>query len=251
MEPRLQVRNLSVAWGTRKVVEDIDFDIAAGETVALVGESGSGKSSIAKAILRLTPAGGRVLWRGVDLLKCAPAALRVQRRELQIIFQDPYSSLNPRMRIGQSVAEPLDVFEPKLSAAARAGRVDAMLERVGLSSQVRDRYPHEFSGGQCQRVGIARAMILQPRLLVCDEPVSALDVSIQGQIVNLLQDLQQETGMGMLFISHNLAVVRHLSHRVMVLHAGRLVETAACETLFAVPQHPHTQSLLAASLSRL
>jgi oligopeptide/dipeptide ABC transporter ATP-binding protein len=178
------------------------------------------------------------------------AQLRAQRRNLQIVFQDPLASLNPRMSVGDAIAEPLKIFEPGLSASARREKVATMLERVGLSGGVAGRYPHEFSGGQCQRIAIARAMVLNPKLLICDEAVSSLDVSIQGQIVNLLLDLQRETAMAMLFISHNLAVVRHLSHRVLVMYLGRLVEVCEGEALFAAPLHPYTRALLA-SVPRL
>jgi oligopeptide transport system ATP-binding protein len=174
--------------------------------------------------------------------------LRRLRRDLQIVFQDPLASLDPRMTVGESIAEPLRIFEPGLDAGARSARVGGMLQRVGLSSEMIGRYPHQFSGGQCQRIGIARAMILSPKLLVCDEPVSSLDVSIQGQIVNLLLDLQRDAGTAMLFISHNLAIVRHLSHRILVMYAGRLVEVAPRDALFAAPIHPYTRALLAAVL---
>ncbi len=243
----LSVRNLQVCFGAFAAVQDVSFDLAAGETLGLVGESGSGKSTLARAILRLIPAaGGQVLWNGEDLLACPPRELRQRRRDLQIVFQDPLASLNPRMSVGDALAEPLKIFEPTLTAGVRAARIAAMLERVGLTADMARRYPHEFSGGQCQRIGIARAMMLRPKLLICDEPVSSLDVSIQGQIVNLLADLQKELGTAMLFISHNLAVVRHLSHRVLVIYRGRPVEAAACEALFAAPVHPYTRALLAA-----
>ena len=222
--------------------------MGAGETLGLVGESGSGKSTLARALLRLIPAArGTVMWRGVDLLSCDAATLRRQRRDLQMVFQDPLASLNPRMTVGETLAEPLEIFEPGLAARERAGadRGDAGTSRSGARRRSR-RYPHEFSGGQCQRIGIARAMMLRPKLLVCDEPVSSLDVSIQGQIVNLLIDLQREFGTAMLFISHNLAVVRHLSHRVLVMYLGRIVEMAARDALFAAPAHPYTRALLAA-----
>ena len=245
--PLLQVRNLRVEFGRQLAVRDVNFDLFAAEAVGLVGESGAGKSTVARALLRLLqPEQGSVELAGVDLLKCAPAVMRAQRRNLQIVFQDPLASLNPRMTVGDAIAEPLIIFEPELTAAARRGKVAAMLERVGLTADMASRYPHEFSGGQCQRIGIARAVVLKPNLLVCDEAVSSLDVSIQGQIINLLLDLQQEMGMAILFISHNLAVVRHLSHRVLVMYLGKLVEVAPCEALFAAPVHPYTRALLAA-----
>ncbi len=245
--PLLQVRDLRVEFGRHAVLSDVTFDLFAGETLGLVGESGSGKSTLARAILRLVRASqGSVLWIGQDLLSCERPALRRLRRDLQIVFQDPLASLDPRMMVGETIAEPLRIFERGLDARARRGRVGAMLERVGLNAGMMSRYPHEFSGGQCQRIGIARAMILNPKLLICDEPVSSLDVSVQGQIVNLLLDLQRDAGTAMLFISHNLAVVRHLSHRIMVMYAGRLVEIASCDALFAAPRHPHTRALLAA-----
>jgi len=192
------------------------------------------------------PARGSVEFSGLDLLKAPPAVMRAQRRDLQIIFQDPLASLNPRMTIGAAIAEPLVIFEPELTAVERRQKVAGILQRVGLSADMASRYPHEFSGGQCQRIGIARATVLRPKLLVCDEVVSSLDVSIQGQIINLLLDLQQDMGMAMLFISHNLAVVRHISHRVMVMYRGELVEVASCEALFTAPVHPYTRALLAA-----
>jgi oligopeptide transport system ATP-binding protein len=246
-EPLLRVLDLRVEFGGRAAVCGVGFELFAGETLGLVGESGSGKSTLARAILRLLPAArGAVVWRGVDLASCSAAALRPLRRDLQIVFQDPLASLNPRMTIGESIAEPLRIYAAALSTHERNRRVAAMLERVGLAAGMSGRYPHEFSGGQCQRVGIARAMILGPQLLICDEPVSSLDVSIQGQIVNLLLDLQRDAGTAMLFISHNLAVVRHLSHRILVMYAGRLVEIAPRDALFAAPLHPYTRALLAA-----
>jgi oligopeptide transport system ATP-binding protein len=243
----LRVADLRVDFGAHAAVRDVTFDLFAGETLGLVGESGSGKSTLARAILRLVRSSkGSVVWRGQDLLACEPAALRPLRRDLQIVFQDPLASLNPRMTVGETIAEPLRIFEPALNAPARRSRVGGMLERVGLAAGMMNRYPHEFSGGQCQRIGIARAMILGPKLLVCDEPVSSLDVSVQGQIVNLLLDLQRDAGTAMLFISHNLAVVRHLSHRILVMYSGRLVEIAPRDALFAAPVHPYTRALLAA-----
>ena len=246
-ESLIEVRGLRVEFDGRAAVEDADFEIAAGEVLGLVGESGSGKSTLARALLRLVPvARGYVSFRGTDLLRCSGSALRRLRRDLQIVFQDPLASLDPRMTVGEILAEPLQIFEPGLAARERRTRVGEMLERVGLTASVAGRYPHEFSGGQCQRIGIARAMMPRPALLVCDEPVSSLDVSIQGQIVNLLSDLQRDSGTALLFISHNLAVVRHLSHRVMVMYAGRIVETAVRDALFDAPVHPYTRALLAA-----
>lgn len=243
----LSVRRLQVRFGRFTALDDVTFDLQSGETLGLVGESGSGKSTLARAILRLIPAaGGEVRWDGENMLAWSGRQLRRRRREMQIVFQDPMASLNPRMSAADAIAEPLDIFEPALPAAERRRRVGEMLERVGLSATMADRHPHEFSGGQCQRIGIARAMILKPRLLVCDEPVSSLDVSIQGQIVNLLADLQRDCGTAMLFISHNLAVVRHLSHRVLVIYRGRAVEMADRDALFAGPVHPYTRALLAA-----
>ena len=244
--PLLQVRNLRVDFGSQTALRDVSFDLFSRETVALVGESGSGKSTLARAILRLVHAAqGRVEFMGLDLLRSPASVMRAQRRNLQIVFQDPLASLNPRMTVGDAIAEPLKIFEPQSNAAERRQRVAAMLERVGLSSGLASRYPHEFSGGQCQRIAIARAMVLHPKLLICDEIVSSLDVSIQGQIVNLLLDLQ-DAGMAVLFISHNLAVVRHLCHRVLVMYLGKLVEIAPCDVLFASPVHPYTRALLAA-----
>ncbi len=243
----LEVRGLSVEFGGRAVLDDVSFEIAPAEILGLVGESGAGKSTLARALLRLVAAArGAVIWRGVDLLGCTNAAMRRYRRELQIVFQDPLASLDPHMTVGEILAEPLEIFEPALSAREREGRIGAMLERVGLAPSAVHRYPHEFSGGQCQRIGVARAMLPAPRLLICDEPVSSLDVSIQGQIVNLLSDLQRDLGTSMLFISHNLAVVRHLSHRVMVMQAGRIVEIGDRDALFAAPTHPYTRALLEA-----
>jgi oligopeptide transport system ATP-binding protein len=244
----LRVRKLRVEFGRHVAVCGADLDLHSGETLGLVGESGSGKSSLARAILRLIePVDGTVEWRGENLLSCTRARLRQLRRDLQIVFQNPTASLNPRMSIAAAVAEPLIIFAPQLDAAAQRSKVAAMLERVGLNGAVGRRYPHELSGGQCQRVAVARAMIMSPKLLICDEPVSSLDVSIQGQIVNLLADLQAEFGTAMLFISHNLGVVRHLSERIMVFYRGRCIELAARDDLFARPLHPYTRTLLAAA----
>jgi oligopeptide transport system ATP-binding protein len=246
--PLLKVSELSVRYASRAVVDRVSFDLSAGETLSLVGESGSGKSSLARAVLRLIEAAdGKVEWLGENLLTCPPAQLRAKRRDLQMVFQDPLASLNPRMSVGDSISEPLKIFESRMDATQRQRRVADMLQRVGLDAAMAGRYPHEFSGGQCQRIGIARAMMLNPKLLICDEAVSSLDVSIQGQIINLLLDLQRETGMAMLFISHNLAVVRHLSSRVMVMFRGRLVEIATRDALFSAPVHPYTRALLNAA----
>jgi oligopeptide transport system ATP-binding protein len=243
----LKVRDLRVNYGSQAVLRGVNFELSAGETVGLVGESGSGKSTLARAILRLLqPAQGSVDFLGLDLLTCPAATLRSRRRDLQIVFQDPLASLDPRMTVAQAIGEPVEIFEPATSRGDRRRLIYAMLERVGLGGGMAGRYPHELSGGQCQRVGIARAMILNPKVLVCDEVVSSLDVSIQGQILNLLLDLQQQSGMAVLFISHNLAVVRHLSHRVVVMYLGKLVEVAPCEALYAAPVHPYTRALLAA-----
>ena len=246
-DPLLRIIDLRVDFDAHTALGGVSFDLWPGETVGLVGESGSGKSTLARAILRLVRAqAGAVLWRGRDLLACDAAALRSLRRDLQIVFQDALASLNPRMTVAESIAEPLRIHAGKLSERELQGRVAQMLERVGLSAAMMGRYPHEFSGGQCQRIGIARAMILEPKLLICDEPVSSLDVSIQGQIVNLLLDLQRDSGTAMLFISHNLAIVRHLSHRILVMYAGKLVEIAPRDALFGSPNHPHTRALLSA-----
>ncbi|HVC02421.1 MAG TPA: oligopeptide/dipeptide ABC transporter ATP-binding protein [Steroidobacteraceae bacterium] len=254
--PLLEVRSLRVEFDAGRglirrrrftAVDDMSFVLGAGETLGVVGESGSGKSTLARALLRLVPAAaGEVRWRGENLLDLGRRALRERRRALQMVFQDPLASLDPRMTVGEILAEPLRIFEPRVRRQQRRERTDRMLRRVGLPRWTSNHYPHEFSGGQCQRIGIARAMMSAPELLICDEAVSSLDVSIQGQIVNLLTDLQAESGMAMLFISHNLAVVRHISHRVLVMYRGRLVETAPREALFAGPLHPYTRALLAA-----
>jgi oligopeptide transport system ATP-binding protein len=246
-QPLLTVRNLSVSFHSRDALRDINFELNAGETVGLVGESGAGKSTLARVIVGLLPPSrGRIEFLGAELIHGSAPFPRAQRRHLQMVFQDPLASLDPRMTVQEAIGEPLRVFEPLLSETEMRRRVTAALARVGLDSQAGARYPHEFSGGQCQRIGIARATILMPKLLICDEVVSSLDVSIQGQIVNLLKDLQRDMGMAMLFISHNLAVVRHVSHRVMVIRAGELVEVAPTNRLFEAPGHPYTRTLLAA-----
>ncbi len=257
-QPLLSVRDLAVHFPVRsgvlarnrvlKAVDGVSFDLHEGETLGIVGESGCGKSTLGRAVLRLLePAAGRVLWLGRDLGGLGAADLRRQRRDMQIIFQDPLAALDPRMTLGEIIGEPLRTHEPALGRAAIEERVAAMMRRVGLLPQQINRYPHEFSGGQCQRIGIARAMILGPKLVVCDEPVSALDVSIQAQIVNLLKALQAESGLALLFISHNLSVVRHISHRILVLYLGRVVELGDARTVCAAPRHPYTQALVSAA----
>ena len=229
-----------------RAVDDVSLSIMPGETLGLVGESGCGKSTLGRLLIRLLEASdGNVLFDGADIMALPPKQLRETRRGMQIVFQDPYGALNPRMTVEDIVMEPLVIHGAKADAAAR-DKVAAMLERVGLSARAASRFPHEFSGGQRQRIGIARALILRPRFIVCDEAVSALDVSVQAQIVNLLQDLQQEMGLTYLFIAHDLSVVRHISDRVAVMYLGRIVELARKEELYAAPMHPYTQALLAA-----
>ncbi len=253
----LQVSDLHVGFAvntgwfskpqTLKAVDGISFDLNAGETLGIVGESGSGKSTLARAILRLIePTAGVVSWMGTDVGQLGPEAMKQMRQNLQIVFQDPLASLNPSMTIGDSIAEPLRVFEPGLNTRARSERISAMMQRVGLDYALINRYPHELSGGQNQRVGIARAMILKPKLLICDEAVSALDVSIQAQIITLLKDLQREFGLSLIFISHDLSVVWDVSHRILVMYLGSVVELAKRDDLFAHPQHPYTQQLISA-----
>jgi oligopeptide transport system ATP-binding protein len=230
-----------------KALQDISFSVQRGETLGIVGESGCGKSTLGRCILQLlTPEQGRVLWMGQDIAALPPEEMRKHRKDLQIIFQDPLASLNPRMTVGEIIADPLKTLMPELKAKERRDRVIRTMEAVGLLPEMINRYPHEFSGGQAQRIGIARALITEPKLIVCDEPVSALDVSIQAQILNLLADLKEAFGLTLIFISHNLSVVRHVSDRIMVLYLGRIVELADGDDLYDDPKHPYTRALLTA-----
>jgi oligopeptide transport system ATP-binding protein len=232
---------------TLKAVDGVNVHLYEGETLGVVGESGCGKSTFARAIIGLVEAtDGDVVWMGQDLTKMKDVQRRETRKEIQMIFQDPLASLNPRMTIGDIIAEPLETFYPKLSKAEVKDRVKEMMMRVGLLPNVINRYPHEFSGGQCQRIGIARALILKPKMIICDEPVSALDVSIQAQVVNLLKELQKELGLSLVFIAHDLSVVKHISDRVLVMYLGNAVELGESDELFANPKHPYTRALMSA-----
>ncbi len=229
-----------------QAVDGVSFDVAKGETLALVGESGCGKTTTAKTVLRLIePTSGSIRLEGQELATLGKEAMREHRRDMQIIFQDPYASLNPRFRAGDIVAEPLRNFGVN-SKAERTERMQWLFSKVGLRPESAAKYPYEFSGGQRQRLGIARALALNPKLIVCDEPVSALDVSVQAQVVNLLMDLQQELGIAYLFVAHDLAVVRHISHRVAVMYLGHVVELGDRDTIFNAPRHPYTEILLSA-----
>jgi len=257
--PLLEARNLrktfsapagTFAMGERArviAVEGASLDLAAGETLAIVGESGSGKTTLARMLLRLIePDSGELLIEGRDFLAARGPALRALRREMQMVFQDPFGSLDPRMRVGAIVGEPLEIHEPQLSRAQRRDRVAEILRAVGMNEDAMTRYPHEFSGGQRQRIGIARALILRPRLVVADEPVSALDVSVGAQILELLQNLQRDFALTYLLISHSLPVVAQLATRIAVMQGGRIVETGPAEQVLGTPTHPYTQSLIAA-----
>jgi oligopeptide transport system ATP-binding protein len=256
----LQVENLKVTFEvfpegampwtksqSLRAVDGVSFDLKAGETLGIVGESGCGKSTLARAIIRMVPTkDGKVVWLGSDLLTLDKNTMRGHRKEIQMIFQDPLASLNPRMNIGEIIAEPLITHYPKTSKSEAKAKVKEVMERVGLLPNLVNRYPHEFSGGQCQRIGIARALILKPKLLICDEPVSALDVSIQAQVVNLLMELQKEMGLSIIFIAHDLSIVKHISTRILVLYLGNMMEMANSADIYTNPCHPYTQALISA-----
>lgn len=256
--PLLEVQNLKTWFpvlggvlrrkvGDIKAVDDVSFVVEAGCTVGLVGESGSGKTTVGRTILKLiSSTSGRVLYKGSDILPLSERSFRPLRREMQMIFQDPFGSLNPRFTIGEIVGEALEIHFPQMNRNDRTARVGDLLGLVGLKPDMMRRYPHEFSGGQRQRIGIARALAVEPRFIVCDEPVSALDVSVQAQIVNLLQDLQEQFGIAYLFIAHDLAVVEHISDHVLVMHHGKVVESASAEAIYNDPQNEYTKTLLSA-----
>ena len=257
--PILSVRHLKVYFRPRSIwpwqrhgrihaVDDLHLDLRAGETLGIVGESGCGKSTLARALIGLqAPTSGSIRYAGRELANLSKKDWRPLRRELQMVFQDPLGSLNPKMTVGQIVAEPLRELCPEIDAAEHPLRVAEMLERVGLSRDIVDRHPHEFSGGQAQRIGIARALIVKPKVLICDEAVSALDVSVRAQIVNLLVELRQEYGLTLIFIAHDLAIVRYLCDRVLVMYLGKVMEQAGAAELFGTPKHPYTRALMAAA----
>jgi oligopeptide transport system ATP-binding protein len=258
--PLLAVKDLRVHFAIRsespwpwtpkralKAVDGVSFELHAGETLGIVGESGCGKSTLARALINLVPiTAGSVAWHGDEMRGATAQQWQAKRKAVQMIFQDPLASLDPRMTVSQIIGEPLRTHCPELTPAEHQERVLAMMLRVGLTAQQINRYPHEFSGGQCQRIGIARALILKPQVVICDEPVSALDVSIQAQIINLLKELQAEMGLALIFIAHDLAVVKHISQRVMVMYLGRAMEIAEKHALYDTPRHPYTQALLSA-----
>ena len=259
--PLLSVRELSVTFPVRpegaapwarmqalRAVQGVSFDLDPGETLGIVGESGSGKSTLARALVgTVAAAGGEALWEGRDLFSMAAEERHRRRRDIQMIFQDPLAALDPRMTAGEIVAEPLSVHEPGMARGEVRARVAETMERMRLLPEHIDRYPHEFSGGQCQRIAIARALIARPRLVICDEPVSALDVSVQAQIVNLLGELKRELGLSLIFISHDLGVVKHISDRIMVFYLGRAMEYGPAGDLVRGPRHPYTRALISAA----
>ena len=254
----LEVKNLKVHFPVKpglfsrthesvKAVDGVSFQLAPGETLGLVGESGCGKSTLGRAIMRLVdPTAGEIFLNGEDITRMGGGELRSRRRKFQMIFQDPFGSLNPRLTVEDIVGEALDIHGLADSPAARRKRIAELLQAVGLDAAYAQRYPHEFSGGQRQRIGIARALAVEPELIICDEAVSALDVSVQAQIINLLRDLQQQRGLAYLFIAHDLAVVEHISHRVLVMYLGKIVEAAAAKEIIRAPRHPYTQALISA-----
>lgn len=254
----LDVNNIKVHFPVRgsgvfpskqycRAIDGMSFQLKAGETLGVVGESGCGKSTLGRAVLQLIePTDGHVVWMGKDITHLSEKKMRPLRKDMQMIFQDPLASLNPRMTIFQIIAEPLMTHKPHLTKEEVKQEVKSIMSKVGLLPEMINRYPHEFSGGQCQRIGVARAMILRPKIIVCDEPTSALDVSIQSQIVNLLMSLQEEFHLSMIFISHNLSVVRHICHRIMVVYLGKLMELAERDEIYENPHHPYTQALIKA-----
>ncbi|MEM0946628.1 MAG: oligopeptide/dipeptide ABC transporter ATP-binding protein [Pseudomonadota bacterium] len=257
--PFLEAKGLEVTFPVRgrndwpwtrakqlRAVAGVDLTLEDGQTLGIVGESGSGKSTLARAIIGTVPAtAGEVLWQGTNLLDLPPEERRTFSRDVQMVFQDPLAALNPRMTVGEIIAEPLRTHFPKTTRAETREKVQDLMARVGLLPNQINRYPHEFSGGQCQRIGIARALILKPRLLICDEPVSALDVSVQAQVINLLKEIQYEFGLSIIFIAHDLSVVRHVSDRIAVMYLGRIVEEGPGKALIGTPWHPYTQALIA------
>jgi oligopeptide transport system ATP-binding protein len=257
-ESILEVENLRVYFpilggifrhkvGEVKAVDDVSFEVRRGQTVGLVGESGSGKTTLGRAIIRLVePTAGTIRYEGAEISALGARAFWPYRKKIQILFQDPYNSLNPRLSVFEIIGEALEIHFPQMTRSDRRDKVAGLLDKVGLARDHLDRYPHEFSGGQRQRIGIARALAVGPEFIVCDEPVSALDVSVQAQIVNLLQDLQEELGLTYLFIAHDLAVVEHISDYVLVMNHGKIVEAASAEAIYASPQHDYTRKLLAA-----
>ncbi len=259
--PLLAVRDLAVTFAVRprgirpwararslRAVRGASFDLGPGETLGIVGESGSGKSTLARALAGTVPAsGGHVFWCGEDLLAMEPGERHRHRRDIQMVFQDPLAALDPRMTAGEIIAEPLTTHEPRLRPNEVRARVAEMMERVGLLPEQLNRYPHEFSGGQCQRINIARALIVRPRLVICDEPVSALDVSVQAQIINLLADLKRDLDLALIFIAHDLSVVKHISDRIMVFYLGCVMEYAGARDLVRAPRHPYTRALVSAA----